>query len=160
MRRLTVIHINGPINSGKSTIGAALARALPDAEFIDGDDHGVSDQIPHATRWLMALERIEQRIYTTEYQHLVIAYPIDESGFSRLDAACKKRSARFYVATLAPPIETALSDRGERKLDSWERSRIVDMYASGYQSQAFSDIFIDTSQATVSECVDRILQQL
>ncbi|MDI9682471.1 shikimate kinase, partial [Burkholderia cenocepacia] len=31
MAPLTVIHLNGPINSGKTTIGLALARVLPDA---------------------------------------------------------------------------------------------------------------------------------
>lgn len=160
MQRLTVIHINGPINSGKSTIAAALARALPHAEFIEGDDHGLSDQIPPETRWSMALDRIEQCIHDTGCEHLVVAYPIDESGFSRLDAACKSRSARLVVVTLAPPVETALSDRGERRLTAWERNRIVNMYASGYQSHSFSDIFIDTSQFAVSECVDRILQQI
>jgi len=34
MHPLTVIHLNGPINSGKTTIGMALARLLPDARLF------------------------------------------------------------------------------------------------------------------------------
>lgn len=160
MRHLTVVHINGPVNSGKSTIGSALARLLAHADFVEGDAHGAPEHLPREVRWAMAIERIEQRIRTTQCQYLVVAYPIDESQFFRLEAACRHRSARLLVVTLAPPVETALADRGVRELTGWERDRIIEMYKQGYQSSPFTDIFIDTSRGTVDECVDQIRRQL
>ena len=62
MASLLVIHVNGPINSGKTTIYRALARVLPDARFIDGDDHDAPDDAPLHEQWAIALERIVSRI--------------------------------------------------------------------------------------------------
>jgi Mg-chelatase subunit ChlI len=56
---LNVIHLNGPINSGKSSVGRALAGLLPDAVFIDGDDHDAPGDAPLGTRIQVALRRIE-----------------------------------------------------------------------------------------------------
>ena len=57
---LAVIHINGPINSGKSTLGRALADSLPEASFIDGDDHDAPADAPLGVRIEAALRRIEK----------------------------------------------------------------------------------------------------
>ncbi|WP_246174610.1 ATP-binding protein [Pandoraea terrigena] len=155
-----MIHINSPISSGKSTIGSALAHVLPHTDLIEGDDHGAPEHLPREVQWAIAFERIEQSIRDTQCQYLVVAYPIDESQFLRLNAACRHRSARLVVVTLAPPMKTALADRGVRKLTRWERERIIEMYAQGYQSRSFTDVFIDTSRGTVNECVNKIRSEL
>jgi Mg-chelatase subunit ChlI len=56
---LTVIHLNGPTNSGKSSVGRALADLLPGAVFIYGDDHDAPDDASLCTRSQFALQRIE-----------------------------------------------------------------------------------------------------
>jgi hypothetical protein len=124
---LIVIQINGPINSGKSTVGRALANILPDANFIDGDDHGVSEDVPAAIEWAMALTRIERHIEDANCSYLVVAYPIDHASFEQLRSACERRAAGFFVVTLSPPLEMALTDRGDRRLTHAERQRIVEM---------------------------------
>jgi hypothetical protein len=157
---LTVIHLNGPINSGKTTIGVALAQRLPDARFIDGDDHDAPDDAPFDVQWAIALARIVDHIATARERHLVIAYPIGDAEFARLRAACDARGARLFVATLAPPEAVASSDRGERVLTEWERRRIAAMYREGYASRAFSDCFVDTSKGSADACAQQIAERV
>lgn len=157
---LTVIHLNGPINSGKTTIGVALAHLLPDACFIDGDDHDAPDDAPLHAQWAIALERLVHRIATAHERYLVLAYPIGDAEYAGLRAACDARHARLFVATLAPPQAIAASDRGTRTLTEWERQRIAEMYREGYASRAFSDCFIDTSTASVDTCAADIARRI
>lgn len=144
---MIVICLNGPINAGKSTIGGVLAGMLPDAEFIEGDDHGIPEGVPfqemieRATAWLAG------RIGETQRSFLVIAYPLRPEDFILLQEASAKRGARLFVVTLAPPMELVLKDRGERKLDDEERARIREMYEEGYASRDFSDMIVTDVQS-------------
>jgi len=139
---MIVICLNGPINAGKSTIGRVLASMLPDAEFIEGDDHGIPEGVPfeemiaRATAWLAGLIAEKRRSF------LVIAYPLRPEDFILLQEAIAKRDARLFVVTLAPPMELVLKDRGERKLDDEERARIREMYDEGYATRDFSDLIV------------------
>jgi len=157
---LTVIHLNGPINGGKTTIGHALARVLPDARFIDGDDHDAPEDAPFDVQWAIALERLVTQITHARERHLVIAYPIGEAEFERLSAACDARAARIFVVTLAPPEAVAASNRGTRALTDWERQRIAEMYREGYAARTFSDCVIDTAGASVDACAREITRRL
>ncbi|MGU3779973.1 shikimate kinase [Burkholderia metallica] len=160
MTALTVIHLNGPINSGKTTIGIALARVLPGARFIDGDDHDAPEDAPFAVQWAIALERLVTQIANARERYLVIAYPIGDPEFERLRAACDARDARLFIVTLAPPEAVASSKRGARVLTDWERSRIAEMYREGYASRPFSQMVLDTSDATPDACAARIAQHV
>jgi hypothetical protein len=142
---LTVIHLNGPINSGKSSVGRALAGLLPDAVFIDGDDHDAPDDAPLTLRIQSALRRIETEIADATGDYLIVAYPLDQTHYNQLRAAADRRGARLLVLTLAPPLEVALSDRGTRSLTPGERKRIVEMYEEGYHCRPFSDAVLDTA---------------
>jgi cytidylate kinase len=152
-RPLTVVHINGSINSGKSTVGRVLAQTLADARFIDGDDHAAPEHLPLPVQWAFALTRIEEHIAAASFRYLVVAYPLEQADFERIDAACRKRRARLVVVTLSPPLEVVLSDRGARVLTHEERERIVEMYAQGYQSRSFSDIVLDNAGMSAEETV-------
>ncbi|WP_262299861.1 shikimate kinase [Microvirga sesbaniae] len=145
---LTVIHLNGSINSGKSSVGHALADLLPDAIFIDGDDHDAPDDAPLTLRIQTALRRIETKVADATGYYLIVAYPLDQTHYDQLRAASGRRGARLLVLTLAPPLEVALSDRGTRSLTPEERERILEMYEEGYQSRPFSDAVIDTAGRT------------
>ncbi|RQZ36534.1 shikimate kinase [Burkholderia sp. Bp9090] len=160
MTSLTVIHLNGPINSGKTTIDRALAQRLPDARFIDGDDHDAPDDAPFDVQWAIALARLVKEIAQARERHLVIAYPIGDAEFDRLRAACDARDARLFVVTLAPPVAIAASDRGTRALTDWERKRIAEMYCEGYAARAFSDCFVDTSKASADACAREIARSV
>jgi hypothetical protein len=151
---LTVIHINGPINSGKSTLGRALSEALPEASLIDGDDHDAPDDAPLGVRIEAALSRIETEVAKARGRYLVVAYPLDEADYRRLKDAAGRRGARFLVLTLAPQLEVALKDRGARALSLEEKNRIVEMYGEGYHARPFSDLVLDTSALSLPETVE------
>jgi hypothetical protein len=152
---LTVIHINGPINSGKSTLGRALADSLSEASFVDGDDHDAPDDAPLSVRIEAALRRIETEIATGKGRYLVVAYPLNGADYERLKTASDKREARFLVLTLAPSLEVALTNRGQRALSSEEKRRIVEMYDEGYHARSFSDLVLDTSLLSLSKSVEK-----
>lgn len=141
---MDIICINGPINSGKSTVGRRLAVLLPGAVFVEGDDHGAPDEADLDAVIAIALARIEVLIAAATGD-LVIAYPLRPEDHARLAAAAGRRGARLFTATLAPPMAVALADRGGRRLSAEERDRIVEMYAEGYAGPAFSDLVLDNS---------------
>ena len=153
-----VIHLNGAINSGKSSVGRALSRLLPGAVFIDGDDHDAPGDAPLATRIQAALQRIEAHIADAACPYLIVAYPLDQETYERLSAATARRGARFLVLTLAPPLTVALTDRGARTLTSRERARIIEMYDEGYHARPFSDVVLDTSGLTPEQSAERAAQ--
>lgn len=155
-----VIHLNGPINSGKTSVGRTLAQRLTGADFLDGDDHDAPGDAPLPDRIAAAWRRIETHIASAQNPWLVIAYPLDDAGFARLRAACDRRAARLLVVTLAPPEAVALTDRGGRVLTAWERQRVTEMYRDGYPARAFSDVVLDTAGLTPGESADRLMKSL
>jgi hypothetical protein len=152
---LAVIHINGPINSGKSTLGRVLADSLPEASFTDGDDHDAPNDAPLSVRVETALRRIKMKIAAGQGRYLVVAYPLDNADYERLKAATDRRGARFLVLTLAPPLEVALTNRGQRALSSEEKHRIIEMYDEGYHARPFSDLILDTSLLSLPESIEK-----
>jgi hypothetical protein len=156
---MDIICINGPINSGKSTVGRRLAALLPGAAFVEGDDHGAPDDADLDTVIAAAMARIEALIASAAGD-LVIAYPLRPQDHDRLAAAAGRRGARLFTATLAPPIEVALADRGGRSLSAAERDRIVEMYAEGYAGPAFSDFVLDNAGPTPEQTAAAIAEAL
>ena len=143
---MIVIVLNGPINAGKTTTGKALAAMLPGARFIDGDDHGAPEDAPFLTILEMAFSRLERLILAASEPFLVIAIPLRDEDHARLRAAAESRGGRLLVATLAPPVELAVTNRGTRELKAGEVARSREMFAEGYASRAFSDVVISDMQ--------------
>jgi hypothetical protein len=139
---MRVIILNGSVNSGKTTTGRVLAQLLPGAVFIDGDDHGVPRSVPFEEMTELSLDWLIARVVEATAPVLVIARPLRDHDFVRLQAVTKRRGAELVVVTLAPPLAVAGADRGDRKLDAWERNRVPEMYAEGYASRAFSDLIV------------------
>lgn len=139
---MLVIVLNGSVNSGKTTTGRALAEMLPGAVFIDGDDHGVPSSVPFDEMIELSLDWLVTKIVEATASILVIARPLRDSDFARLQSVAKTCGAELVVVTLAPPLIIAGADRGDRKLDAWERNRVPEMYAEGYANRGFSDLVI------------------
>lgn len=152
---MLVIVLNGSVNSGKTVTGRALAQLLPGAVFIDGDDHGVPASVPFEEMTELSLDWLIARVVEATAPILVIARPLRDHDFARLRSAIQTCGARLVVVTLAPPLAIASADRGERKLDAWERNRVPEMYAEGYASRAFSD-FVVTDMTTPSQTASQI----
>ncbi|MFC3126190.1 DUF2062 domain-containing protein [Pseudoroseomonas globiformis] len=157
---LRVIHVSGPLNTGKTSVGLALADAIPGAVFVDGDEHDLSPTLPDSQRWAGAVGRLVGMIRDCDAPCLILAYPLDATGYRRIREACVRRGASLAVVTLAPPLEVALSDRGGRPLNEADRSRIRAMYAEDYASAAFSDLLLDNTAMMPHEAARAVLDGL
>lgn len=151
-----VICINGTINSGKSTVGLAVAQMLARAEFIEGDAHGAPEDIELDAMIDFAVERLARLIEASDKEVAVIAYPLRGQDVARLRVAAAKRQAGMLVVTLAPPIDVTLSNRGGRMLSEHERMRICAMYEEGYAQRDFSDLVL-TEVESVQDSARRIV---
>lgn len=139
---MLVICLNGSVNSGKTTTGKALAGLIPDAVFIDGDDHGASDDAPFEIMLVISMTRLEREITSATAPVLIIANPLRDEDFARLQCAAVARAAQVFVVTLAPPVASVIADRGTRQLSSGERVRAAEMYEEGYHQRPFTDLLI------------------
>lgn len=144
LREPVVLHLDGPAGSGKSSIGRALAGMLPGAEFIGGDDPGLSSSLPRERCRAGALQRIARCVATSRAPWLVVACPLDEAAYRSLHAACAARGARLRIVTLAPPLPEE------------ERQRIGAMHAEGSFSELVFEPGGRTPEASARE-VARLL---
>lgn len=151
-----LIFISGSINSGKTTTAKALAERIG-AAYINVDD--LNDTIPNfnlATDLDKSMDLAIQTInnYTAEGKDVVANYVVREKDWRRFEKEIK--TTPQLVVTLAPRIEVVQSQRGERILSEWEKSRIKYHYDTGIASPSFGHI-IDNSDMTIDETVDGIL---
>lgn len=165
---MQIININGPINAGKTTVCGLLEKRLPACLFIEVDDL-LADAEQEALRLDFMggikerLNRLEQRINTEKqagkYQLILFAYPMEKNNY-RSWKKFEDEQTSFMNITLAPALETCLTNRGSRELDEWEKSRIVRMYAEGYQCPRHSDLVIDNTFQRPEETVEIIMNFL
>lgn len=151
-----LVFISGSINSGKTTTTKALAERLG-AAFLNVDD--LNDTIPNfnlATDLDKSMDVTIQTInnYAEVGKDVIANYVVREKDFLRF--ANEIKTFPQIVVTLAPRLEVAQSNRGERILSEWEVSRIKHHYDVGIASPNFGYI-IDNSNLTVDETVDAIV---
>lgn len=165
---MRIININGPINSGKTTISKLLCAALPQALFIEVDDLlsdaeqeklGLSMQEGWQERTKRLVDKIKQEKLKGVYNNIVFAYPITKNLYSEWKEF-EDGKTTFINITLSPALDVCLKNRGSRKLDTWEIRRIKEMYKEGYQNPQFADLIVDNSRQTPSETLNSILSFL
>jgi len=71
----------------------------------------------------------------------------------------KDVDTKIYIFTLAPKLEKALTNRGTRELDDWEKERIQHHYNIGIPNPSFGEI-IDNSDQAPEETADHILNKI
>lgn len=154
-----LVFINGSINSGKTTTAKLLAEKL-DAKFLNIDD--LNDLIPNfnlATdipkSFELAIAEINR--LTKEGKDVVANYVIRTEDWDGLLAGVEAKPA--YFITLAPPLEVAQSQRGERVLTDWETRRIQYHYDTGVPAPKHG-IVIDNSEMSLEQTVDTIIKYI
>ena len=163
---MLIMNINGPINSGKSTVSKLLVTMLEHAVFIEVDNlmSNAERRILGLTvegGWTEKLNRLDIRIDHLKasriYETIIFAYPITERYYERWRLWDDGHNDRFVNVTLAPPMEVCLSDRGGgRKLSEWETNRIREMYERGMDAPSFSDLIIDNADEAPEETAAKI----
>jgi GNAT superfamily N-acetyltransferase len=158
-----IIVLNGPINAGKSTIGAKLARRLPHTVHIEvdhlrhfADGLTLAQAIPYALADAASLAAA----WTGRGFHVVVSWPIERANLHSLADVASASGAPLFVFTLLPRLAVALSDRGQRPLDAAEKDRIKVMYAGMYAAGRAAGFVIDNSDQTPDETVQVILDHI
>lgn len=155
-----VLNINGPINSGKSTVSKLLKKQLENALFIEVDNLmsdaeekklGISMREGWRER-LKRLDKIVEQRKKENFRYIIFAYPMDEENYQRW---CKFADLNtvFLSVTLAPSMEVCLQNRGTRELSEWDKNRIKEMYEANFQAPLHSDLIIDNSEQKPEETV-------
>ena len=156
---MLILNINGPINSGKTTVSKILVKLLPNATFIEVDEL-MSDEeeaklgLSIQDGWTERQKRLNDKLLALkkshEYETVIFAYPISENSYKTWSSMADENTC-FMNITLAPSLQECLKNRGTRELDDWERNRIKEMYEEGYQNRPYSDFIINNDNQTPEE---------
>lgn len=148
-----LVFINGPINSGKSTIASHLAGIWPNARHIEGDEVVSRDGLSFEQWITCTIRELAERGCREAIAGapIFISYPLREEDWSVISKICQQESVKPICVTLAPAIQTALSKRSDRTLEDWEKTRIEEMYREGYVARKFSSLTIDNTRQTIDE---------
>jgi len=165
---MRIININGPINSGKSTVSKLLKEKLPNCFFIEVDDLLADEEqeklnLSREEGWAERRKRLAQIIArektTQRYENIIFAYPMTDKIYHQWKS-WEDENTKFISITLAPDIEICLQNRGTRELSEAEKSRIKQMYKEGYHCSEFADLIIDNSKQKPEETTESIMDYL
>ncbi len=158
-----IIILDGPINAGKSTVGARLASRLPQAVHIEIDHlrhFAAGLTLEQAIPYALADAASLVAAWTGRGFHVVVSWPIERANLHHFTAVASASGTALFVFTLLPKLETALSDRGRRRLSAGERARIREMYADMYASGQAAGVAIDNSDQSPAETTQLILDHI
>ena len=165
---MRIININGPINSGKTTVSKLLQEKLPNCLFIEVDEL-LSDKeqkklnLSREEGWAERLKRlnavITQEKKLRRYENIIFAYPMTDKTYYQWKL-WEDENTKFISITLAPDMEICLQNRGTRELSEAEKSRIKQMYQEGYHCSEFADLIIDNGKQKPEETAESIMDYL
>lgn len=164
---MKIININGPINSGKSTVSKILVNLLPKAVFIE-----VDELLPDEEQQLLKLDfkagiaerlkrlkiEIQKYISANHHDYVIFAYPMNNKNYNLWKTMVGDNP--FICITLSPSLEKCLSNRGNRELNSFEINRIKEMHQQKYHCPASADLIIYNDNQSPEQTVAEILEFL
>ena len=152
------VFLNGPIGSGKTTLGRGLAAALGGG-FVDGDD--CSD---NSKPWYAGILTTSRNIVRAGFAALetkpvvVIAYPLGCSTWIYYRRKFGDAGVRAVFITLRASYENIVASSRGRVFSDWEHERIRTMLREGYDGRTFSDAVVDTDKAGFDETLARLTE--
>lgn len=152
-----IILINGPMNSGKTTVAKLLAGKLPRTAHVEKLRQfiqwmSIEDSIPFNMKNIISLTRN----FVEGGLNVVISYPVSNENFKLIS---KEIGQKIHAFTLSPRLEVVTKNRGSRELAEWEVEQINKNYQEGLQNPGYG-IVIDNSEQTPEETVAEIMSYL
>jgi len=157
-----IIFINGSINSGKSTISKLLSQKIEKPAVVE------IDSLSEFIEWMPIEESVPINLenavaviknFAKRNFNVIVPYPLSQKNYDYMVKKLKDVEEKIFVFTLNPKLETILKNRGERKLNDWERKRIEYHYAKGINSPSFG-IIIDNTNQIPEETMNIIFNKL
>ncbi len=157
-----IIFLNGSINSGKSTVGKLLAKELTNSALVEIDTfHEMIEWMPITEAIPLNLENAVSVIsnFVKNDMNVIVPYPLSQKNYDYMIDNLKDLGKKMYVFTLDPKLDNAVTNRGTRELNDWERERIKHHYDIGIHKPSFGEI-IDNSNQTPEETAKLILSKI
>jgi hypothetical protein len=157
-----IIFLNGSINAGKSTVAKILVKELSNTALLE------IDSLREMVAWMpidqavpINLENAVSviRNFSKRGLSVIVPYPLSQKNLDYITNDLKDLNEKVFVFTLAPRLDKALTNRGTRELDEWERERIKHHYDIGIATPSFGEI-IDNSEQTPEETMRYILTKI
>ena len=157
-----IIFLNGSINSGKTTVANILAQKISNVALVEIDTlRAMIGWMPIDQSVPINLENALSVIknFSSKKLNVIVPYPLSQKNYDYIMGGLKDIDTKIYIFTLAPKLEKALTNRGTRELDDWERERIQHHYNIGIHNPNFGEI-IDNSEQTPEETMDYIINKI
>lgn len=157
-----IIILNGPINSGKTTVAKILWEKIPNLahveidkirEFIDWMENKPSWEISFSAALSVVREFLKKDL------DVLITYHISDKGYQQIKKYLELVDKDIFAFTFLPPIHQILTNRGTRELNEWERQRIKETYEKGNYKVSYGKT-IDNSMQTPQETADYIFEKV
>lgn len=157
-----IIFLNGSINAGKSTVAKILAKKLSNTAVVE------IDSLREMIEWMPIDEAVPINLenaisviknFVKKNLNVIVPYPLSQNNYNYIVNELKHIDTRIYFFTLAPELETILTNRGDRELNDQERERIGHHYNIGINSPSFG-IVIDNTKQKPEETAEEILEKI
>lgn len=156
-----IIILNGPRNSGKSTVAKILQNNIPNTAHIEVDNlrDFVSWMDGEAGAYSLSIENavLITKNFVKHGLNVVFTYLLEKNDYKNIMEMLGGVDTKIYVFTLNPDISVVLANRGNRELSSKEQERIRYHYKIGTNKPSFGQI-IDNTKQTPEETADKILE--
>lgn len=165
---MLLVNINGPINSGKTTVCKILEKKLENCLFIEVDNllsddeqktlcydfyQGISERLSRLDH------KIKENIEQQKIKVLLFAYPLSDKNYLGWKAF-ENEETKLICITLSPPLEVCLKNRGERTLEEREILRIKEMHTKNYNVPKGSNLIINNAEQTPQKTAQIIMDYL
>lgn len=157
-----IIFLNGSINAGKSTVARLLAKELPNTALLE------IDALREMIAWMPIDEAVPINLenavsvirnFVKRGFDVIVPYPLSEKNYQYVMEGLKDLGAEIHVFTLAPNLDVAQANRGEREITIQERDRIRHHYAIGIHNSSFGEV-IDNTDQSPEETARYILEKI
>lgn len=118
-----IIFLNGSINAGKSTVAKLLVKELPNTALVE------IEALREMSAWMPIDESVPInpenavaviRNFAKQNLNMIAPYPLSEKNYRYMMDGLSGIDTQIHVFTLAPSMEIAQSDRGERQITKQE----------------------------------------
>lgn len=154
------IFLNGPIGTGKTTLGHALAKRLCGG-FIDGDDFADPNR-----PWYCSILQTSRSILQHGAEVLatanvvVVAYPLGCINWIYFRRKFVEAGASPFFVGLQASFQAIVDEQRGRSFTSEEHDRIQVMIAEGYGAQLFNDLVVATDRADFATTLVELERQI
>jgi deoxyadenosine/deoxycytidine kinase len=156
-----IIVLNGPINSGKTTLAKLLAEKIEKTAIVEVDSvhefYPKDDSEGWEKCYRAAISLAEG--FAKEGLNVIFSYHIVKDDFEKIKERLSVYDQKIFAFTLKPTLEVLLKNRGNRELNEYLTNKIKKTYNS---PEYFGDygIVIDNSGQSAEEVAEVIIKHV